>query len=205
MPLRIEIELTSALADGSYTRRAAGAREPRGVLPGEILPAGAAVGDELKVEVDQMVDGIEVLSVVKGRDKAEPDLLELLPSEKPFEAVIETRATRDRRDGDGRRGGQGRGRDGRGRGDGKRRDGRKDGDGDRGRGRDGGRQRRERPHFDPPPEVPQRPKPKRLRPGKKHRQEVLAEIPEEQRPIAEVALQGMGAVRSRLAEENEKL
>ena len=210
MPRRIDIELTSALADGSYTWRAAGAREPKGVLNGEILPPGTAVGDELKVEIDQMVDGIEVLSVVKGREKSAPDLLELLPSDQPFEAVIETRAKRDRRDRDDRRDGRSRGRDGRGR-DGRRRDGRdrKDRDGDRdggrGRGREGGRQRRERPHFDPPPEVPQRPKPKRLRPGKKHRQEVLAELPEEQRPIAEVALQGMGAVRTRLSEENEKL
>ena len=69
MSRRIDIELTSALADGSYTWRAAGAREPKGVLSGSILPPGTAVGDELKVEVDQMVDGIEVLSVVKGRER----------------------------------------------------------------------------------------------------------------------------------------
>ena len=90
MPRRIDIELTSALSDGSYTWRAAGAREPKGVLPGSILPPGTAVGDELKVEIEQMVDGIEVLGVIKGREKAAPDLLELLPSDKPFEAVIES-------------------------------------------------------------------------------------------------------------------
>jgi hypothetical protein len=33
---------------------------------------------------------------------------------------------------------------------------------------------------------------------------VLAELPPEQRPIAELALQGMGAVRTRLREENER-
>ena len=58
------------------------------------------------------------------------------------------------------------------------------------------RPRRDRPHFEAPPEVPQRPKPKRLRPGKARRNAVLAEIPEEQRPIAELASQGMAAVRS---------
>ncbi len=173
----------------------AGARKPNGVVDGAILPTGSAVGDVLKVEVEQMLDGIEVQSVVKGREKTEDvNVLELLPSEKPFEAVIETRAKRDRSER----------RDGRGRRDGKRDGGRKDG----GRGGDGkGRsdQRRQRPHFEAPPEIPQRPKPKRLRPGKARRNAVLADLPEEQRPIAEMALQGMSAVRARVKEENAKL
>ena len=213
MPRRIDIELTSALADGSWTWRAAGARVPKGVLDGGILPDGAKVGDEIKVEVEQELDGIEITSVVKGRDKAAPDLLELLPVEENFQAVIETRAKRDRNDRGGREGRGGRdGKRGRrddrgGRGDARRRDGDSR---ERGEGRDGGDGRSERrgprrPHFDPPPEVPQRPKPKRLRPGKARRNEVLAEIPEEQRPIAELAIQGMAAVRSRLAEDNKKL
>ncbi len=65
--------------------------------------------------------------------------------------------------------------------------------------------RRHRPHFTPPPEVPQRPKPKRLRPGKQHRMDVLASLPEEQRPVAELAQQGMPAVRQRLREDNARL
>ena len=52
--------------------------------------------------------------------------------------------------------------------------------------------------------MPQRPKPKRLKPGKTHRSAVLNELPEEQRAIAELALQGLSAVRSRLKEENAK-
>ena len=76
----------------------------------------------------------------------------------------------------------------------------------RGRARgDGDDRRRQRPHFTPPPEVPQRPKPKRLRPGKQHRTDVLAATPEEQRPVAELALQGMAAVRQRLREDNVRL
>ena len=103
MSRRIDIELTSALADGSWTWRAAGARKPNGVVDGSILPAGSEVGDLLKVEVEQMLDGIEVQAIIKGRDKAQDsNLLELLPSDRPFEAVIETRAKRDRSDrGDG--------------------------------------------------------------------------------------------------------
>ena len=60
------------------------------------------------------------------------------------------------------------------------------------------------PRFSPPPELPQRPKPKRLKAQRHHRNEVLAGLPEEQRPIAELALQGIAAVRTRLKSENEK-
>lgn len=206
MSRRIDIELTSALPDGSWTWRAAGARQPKGTVDGGMLPAGSSVGDVLKVEIEQMLDGIEVQSIVKGREKAnDPNVLELLPNETPFEAVIETRAKRDRGE---RRGGRD-GRDGDRKGRGPRRDGRRSG----GEGRTdderagAGRppQRRQRPHFEAPPELPQRPKPKRLRPGKARRQAVLAELPEEQRPIAELALQGLSAVRARVKEENAKL
>lgn len=204
MPRRIDIELTSSLADGSWTWRAAGARNPKGVVESAILPGGSKVGDELKVEVEQGLDGIDILSVIKGRDTGARDLLALLPAEENFQAVIETRAKRDRND----RGDRG-GRDGKR--DGKRGGGGRDGkgrDGDsRGEGRgDGGNNRGpRRPHFEAPPELPKRPKPKRLRPGKDRRNEVLASIAEEQRGIAELALQGMPAVRTRLAEDNKKL
>jgi hypothetical protein len=201
MSRRIDIELTSALPDGSWTWRAAGARKPKGQMDGSLLPPDSAVGDILKVEVEQMLDGIEVQSIVPGREKpADTNVLELLPSEKPFEAVIETRAKRDRSE--RREGGKGRDnkRDGR-------RDNKRDGRRSGGEGGRDGRsdQRRQRPHFEAPPELPQRPKPKRLRPGKARRQAVLADLPEEQRPIAELALQGMSAVRARVKEENAKL
>lgn len=215
MSRRIDIELTSALADNSWTWRAAGAKQPKGTLDGSILSPDAGVGDVIKVEVEQEIDGINVISVVGGRQKAErTDVIELLPTEREFKPVIETRAKRDRNDRGGRgdrdrrprrdgdkRGGRG-GRDERG-GRGGRGDRNERGDGGR-RDDRGGRGRRGGPSFTPPPEIPQRPKPKRLKPGKGNRNAVLAELPEEQRPIAELALQGMGAVRQRLREENEK-
>lgn len=210
MPRRIDIELTSALADGSWTWRQAGSKVPKGVIDGGILPAESKVGDQVKVEVQQGIDSMDVLSVVKGRDKADFGLLELLPVEENFQAVIETRAKRDRNDRDGRDGkrdGKPDGKRGGGGRDGRRRDGDSEGRGGEGRGGEGRGDKRgpRRPHFDPPPEVPQRPKPKRLRPGKVRRSEVLAEIPEEQRPIAELAIQGMAAVRTRLTDDNKKL
>ena len=226
MPRRIDIELTSSRPDGSWTWRASGAREPRGVVDSSILPGQPKVGDEFKVEVEQEIDGITVLSVVHGRQKVDKDaVLELLPSEQPFEPVIQQRAERDRTDSGDRRGGKRPERP------------RRDGDGgdrpkrpdrpDRGargdrrpeRAQRGGertdrpdrgehrepRPERSRPHFTPPPELPQRPKPKRLRPGKANRTAVLDALPEEQRPIAELALQGLAAVRQRLRDDNQKL
>lgn len=224
MSRRIDIELTSALDDGTWTWRAAGARQPKGVLDGGILPTGAKVGDELKVEVEQEIDGITVLSVVHGRDRQDRgDLIELLPSEREFQPVVETRARRDRgerrgrrddrrprRDGDDRRGRRDGGdsrRDGddrRPRRDGERGDDRRGGRRGEGRGEGRGDGRRRGPSFTPPPEVPKRPKPKRLRAGKAHRNAVLNDLPTEQRAIAELALQGMPAVRQRLREENER-
>jgi hypothetical protein len=232
MSRRIDIELTSALGDGTWTWRAAGARQPRGTLDGAILPSDAKVGDELKVEVEQELDGINVLSVVAGREKHDPDLLTLLPVEREFQPVIETRAGRERGERPRRSDGDRRPRRDNAGGDGRRSDkpdGERRGDRDRAKtdrppreraggdgarprsregrdAREGGRPPRERrgPSFTPPPEVPQRPKPKRLRPGKAHRTAVLAELPPEQRAIAEVALEGMGAVRTRLREDNER-
>ena len=67
MSRRIDIELTSTRDDGSWTWRAAGAREPKGSVPGSLLPADASVGDVLKVEVEGYLDGVEVVGVVPGR------------------------------------------------------------------------------------------------------------------------------------------
>ena len=93
MPTRIDIELTSVSDDGSWTWRAAGAREPKGVLDGAILPGGAAVGDQLRAESEKDVEGIRILSIVPPKQKAgRSDLLELLPSG-DFEPVIQQRAT----------------------------------------------------------------------------------------------------------------
>ena len=107
MPRRIDIELTSSRPDGSWTWRAAGAREPRGVVDASVLPGEPKIGDEFKVEVEQEIDGITVLSVVTKPPKGDRDsMLELLPSEQPFEPVVQQRAERDRTDSGERRGGK---------------------------------------------------------------------------------------------------
>ena len=57
MSRRIDVELTSRRDDGSWTWRAAGAKQPKGVLDGALLPQGATAGDVLRVDADFDVDG----------------------------------------------------------------------------------------------------------------------------------------------------
>lgn len=230
MPRRIEIELTSARPDGTWTWRAAGAKAPRGVLEGALLPDGAKIGSVLKADAEVELDGITILAVSTGKEKAEKaGLLDLIASDKPFEAVTQQLAKRDRND----RGDRGERRDRPPRRDGPEGDRRPRRDNDRPPRREGGTtrtdrpagepgadhrtsgsrpdrgprpERRSRPNFTAPPELPQRPKPKRLKPGRAHRSAVLADLPEEQRPVAERALQGgLPAVRQAVNEQNARL
>ena len=159
----MKIQLTSARDDGDWTWRAHGARQPKGSIGRDLVPDGAAVGDVLRVEVDQFMDGIEVTSVLRGQaERTGAESLEIIGSGRN-EPLVTTKLTgrRERRGDDDRRDGRregGRGqrrdgdrrprRDGEGRGD---RDrgprsaaDRKDGDQRRGRegtGRDGDRRR----------------------------------------------------------------
>src|SRR3954468_16836335 len=75
MSRRIEVELTSEREDGSWTWRAAGARQPKGSLDGSLLPAGAAVGQVLRADADFHVDGVTIVAVLppveKHRNEAE--------------------------------------------------------------------------------------------------------------------------------------
>ena len=210
MSRRIEIELTSSRPDGTWTWRAAGAREPKGVLDGTLLAQGSKPGDVVKAEADFDIDGITIVSITQGRVKVDKvEKITLVGNDKPFEAVTQQLAKKDR--GDRRdRGDRGDRRDRPARAD---RPARGDGAGrdndrrprrDNAAGADKPRGPR-RPHFEAPPELPQRPKAKRLKAGSTNRKAVLSELPEDQRPIAELALQGMQTVRQRLKDANAAL
>ena len=71
MARRMEVELTSNRDDGTWTWRAAGAKEPRGVVPEQVLPSGSSVGDVLRVEADFELDGITITSVLPPKQKPE--------------------------------------------------------------------------------------------------------------------------------------
>ncbi len=205
------------------------------MLDGQLLPSGAKTGDVLRAEADFDVEGITVISVLppKGSRK-EPERLELLGGSS-FEPVTQTlaartdRPRRDRRERDrdrpdsrdrrsrpdgGDRAGRGPARDRpprSGPDSGERRD-RPSGDTGRPRREGGERARGPRPERAPRPprpvvpELPMRPKPKRLRPVRTHRNAVVAELPPEQKAVAEQVLRGgVPAVRQALEEQNAQL
>jgi hypothetical protein len=125
----MKIQLTSARDDGDWTWRAAGARQPKGSIGQDLVPDGATVGDVLRVEVDQFMDGIEVTSVLQGQtERTGTETLEIIGSGRNDPLVTTKLAGgRGRRGGEDRRdgrsdGGRGKRRDGdsRPRGDGRR-------------------------------------------------------------------------------------
>lgn len=224
---RMEIELTSTRDDGAWTWRAAGARQPRGSMAAQLVPAGSSVGDVLRVEVEQFMDGIEVTSVLPPKDaRPEPELLEILGSgsEEPLVTTKlvgrrgrgrddngEDRGPRrnsrgprsDRRSGP-RRDGRGGGRDGDRRslsrgGEDRRPRSRRDADERGGRRTDDPRGRR--PRREPTNQVPRAP---RLKPRRTHRKAALAALPDDQRLLAQILLRdGVPGVRKALDVQNE--
>ena len=183
MSRRIEIELTSQRPDGSWTWRAAGAREPKGEMAGDLITFAASVGDELTVEAEFHIDGIEIIEAFESKKKRPmPETLEVLGSGRDQPLVtthlVSNRKNRDRdRDSGDRRGRQ----DRRNRGD--RRD------------RDRQESRRE----------DDRPKAKRLRPGRTHRQALIDSLSEEQKPVAEKMMRdGISSVEQALRDQRKK-
>ena len=233
MSRRIEIELTSARPDGTWTWRAAGAREPKGVLEGGLLYEGATVGDVLRADAEFEIDGITVTSVLAPPPKrVEAGRLEVIggpePAPQSYADMEESRGSRPPRRGDDRRERRP-GRDGPGRarppraerpprverapGERPQREPREPrapraerptGERPQRQPREPRPPRPERPKRPERPEV-ERPKAKRLQPGRAHRDAVLASLPDEHRPIAEQVLRGgVPVVRKAIEEENAK-
>ena len=221
MSRRIEIEITSSHDDGTFTWRAAGARQPKGSVSASVLPAAATVGNIYRVEVETDLDGTEVLQVIPDRvDRHEPDRLEIIARPVADDALVTSKLS-------GKGGGRG-GRQGRDdRGEGRRGERSRPGD-DRGKGRtrtgerpartgerpartDGPSHSTERKRSAPrgerstaPPAVPAKPKAPRLRPARTHRNEVVAGLSIEQQPIAEQVIRGgVPAVRQGIERQNE--
>lgn len=215
MPRRIEVELTSEREDGTWTWRAAGARQPKGTLSGSLLFEGAKVGDVVRADAEFDIDGIDIVTVLPPKGpRSEPETIEILSSGPSEDQLVTTtlapKGRGERRGGEregGRRPGRREGgprRDGGPRGD---RGGRGDG-GDRAPRSDGGGRDSRRPARPPRaerPAPPAKPKPKRLRPLRHHRVAVLESLPEAERPIAEQVLRGgVPAVRQAVDKQNEQ-
>ena len=180
MSRRIEIELTSQRPDGSWTWRAAGAREPKGELSGDLISFAASVGDELTVEAEFHMDGIEIIEAFETREKRPmPETLEILGSGRDQPLVTTQLVSNRKNRGD--------------RGD------RRDGQARRGRGNRKDRDRQESRRED------DRAKAKRLRPGRTHRQQLIDSLPEEQQPVAEKMMRdGISSVEQALRDQRKK-
>ena len=84
MSRRIDIELTSQRPDGSFTWRAAGAKQPKGDIESTMVPPNSSVGDVLKVDIEKSLDGLSVTAVVQSKDnRVAPARLEILGSKSP--------------------------------------------------------------------------------------------------------------------------
>src|SRR5580700_3110565 len=114
MSRRIEIELTSNLGDGTWTWRAAGARQPKGTLDGSLIPAGEAVGAVLRADVEVGLDGIDVIALTAAKPARSPEMVEGrievkgTPKRAPDVSVMlapgsAKRSRRDEDDGEGRK------------------------------------------------------------------------------------------------------
>ena len=223
MSRRIEIEITSLNGDVA-TWRAAGAKLPKGVLSAALVPGGPVVGSVYRADVEQFMEGMEVLSVMAPKTASPLDprkeRIELIVSEKSTPDVTVTYASKGRgprRDSDER--GESR-RDGAKRGA---RPGAKERSSERG-------PRPDRPSGDRPasergprPDRPRTERPRGDRPGGERRpgrertgvpgappvattfrNAFLATLSPEQLPVAEQLLRGgMPSVRTAVAEQNK--
>ena len=99
MSRRIEIEITSLQGDVA-TWRAAGAKLPKGVLSASLVPGAPVVGQVYRAEVEQYMEGMEVLAVYAPKTASPLDprheRLELLPSVHTGPDVVVTYAPKGR-------------------------------------------------------------------------------------------------------------
>ena len=174
MSRRIEIELTSNKGDGTWTWRAAGAREPRGLISTEMIPKGAGISSVFTAEVQSDMDGIVVLAVIESEDtRTAPETIEVLGTGKRSAGVNFKGGGRGRRQSKGESFGSGGfGGDG-------------FGQGQSGRKQQGGRRKGRSQGTG-------QDRPARLRPARVHRKKWLASVSPEHAALAEQIASGRG-------------
>ncbi len=67
-----DIELTSQSPEGSWTWRAAGARQPRGTVSRDLVPPGGRVGDVMRAEIESGLEGVEIVSFATPKPLRSP-------------------------------------------------------------------------------------------------------------------------------------
>jgi hypothetical protein len=176
VPSRIDVELTSAREDGTWTWRAAGARQPKGSVDASLLYEGARVGDVVRADAEFALDGIAITHIHPPKEaRPERDRLEILgPVKPPAEpAPKPARPRRTRAEGPPAR---------------QRREGA------------GARPPSQQAKAD---KASPRKSSHRLAPSHRHRAAALAALSPEQRPVAEEVLRGgLPAVRQAIQVQN---
>jgi len=193
MSTRIDIEVTSDRGDGTFTWRAAGAKQPKGDFSASLLPAGCAVGDVLRAEAEFTLDGAELISIAapKGAKPNQVERLEVIGTQQHTEAVTTQLAKKGRGGGRGGRDGGRGGRDGARSGPRDSRDERGPRGDNKGRdNRDGGGRGQNRRN--------------QLNVKRTHREAWVASLPEGRRPVAEQLVhEGRDGVSGALARQNK--
>ena len=206
MSRRIEIEITSLNGDVA-TWRAAGAKLPKGTLSAALVQGGAVVGNVYRADVENYMDGIEVIAILPPKTASPLDprkeRLEIIVKENTGPDVVVTYAPKGR---GGRRDGERR--------EGDRKDSKRSpsrpGSKDRG-GAPTGEKSERGPRTERPARSDRPARPSGARTGGPvvapittiYRNALLATLSPEQLPVAEQLLRGgMPAVRSAVAEQN---
>jgi len=204
---RIEIEITSLNGDVA-TWRAAGAKLPKGTLSAALVQGGAVVGNVYRADVENYMDGIEVIAILPPKTASPLDprkeRLEIIVKENTGPDVVVTYAPKGR---GGRRDGERR--------EGDRKDSKRSpsrpGSKDRG-GAPTGEKSERGPRTERPARSDRPARPSGARTGGPvvapittiYRNALLATLSPEQLPVAEQLLRGgMPAVRSAVAEQNK--
>jgi hypothetical protein len=98
MSHRIDLELTSARPDGTWTWRAAGARQPKGSLESSLLYEGAQVGDVVRADAELGLDGTSIVRLYPPRERRpEPQRLLLVASPNASPGVTSSLLTKSPR------------------------------------------------------------------------------------------------------------
>ncbi len=191
MASKIEVELTSHDAErDEWTWRAAGARQPRGIVPAALVWDGARVGDVARAEIQRRLDGIEVVSLTpppQPETRGERIEVRGRAADEPAITVRTLRRERPRR----------------------RPSGAAAGSEHRSQAPSHGTPRREerpsRARRQPSPAPAPQEQVPRLRPRDTHRRAFLDSVIPEHRPIAEALLRGgLPAVRAAIARDREE-
>ena len=207
MSRRLDIEITS-LSGEQATWRAAGAKLPKGVVATSLLGEGVAVGTVLRAEIEQYMEGTEVVAVTAPKQASPLDKnnerIQLAPKKVTGPDVVVTYAPKGR---GGKRPERGEGRSERG-----------EGRSERGGSKPGARPRSDAPRTprtdSKEGRTERRPARTGARPGPRgpveapvatiYRNALLASLSPEQLAVAEQLLRGgLPAVRKAVAEQNQ--